>query len=640
MFEAGAQPEPRLIEEMSRLLAHRGPNEEACHFSGPLGFGFRRLSIIDVAGGHQPMTNEDGSLWLVFNGEIFNYRELREELLGRDHLFRTVSDSEVILHLYEELGADCVQRLRGMFAFAIWDQRDQSLFLARDRFGIKPLYYRHGTKSFSFASEVKPLLLDPECDDALDERAIYDYLSSFVFGERSMFKDIRRLLPSHWMRVKQGRVETRRYWQPHIVERVRRARAEENIERLHALLKEAMQGHLLSERAQGAYLSGGVDSSLITALMSEASWHQVETFCSTFPGGGAFDESGYAADVARRLNTRHHEVPCTWEHLALLPKVLWHLEEPLADAPTIALYQLCQEASRHVTVVHCGDGGDEGYGGYTRYYWDRFATAWGRVPASLRHGPAMAAFRALQHLPGGRNVGRRAEKFTRYVDLSPAERYMGWFCVTPEDVKQQLLSPGFAQRMNDAPSSLHFQQLFDEAQALGFDSLSTLQYVDLYNFVPYSLMLKGDKLTMAAGIEGRFLWLDHPVVEFGLSLPPAQKMKGRHTKLAPRRVLERYIGGEAVWRPKQGFGVPIEDWFKGSLRPVLEQTIEAARADEMEIINPVELRALCDQLLAGNPHVWPHVWSVYVLYQWREVFSRGREKVREAAKSESARVSA
>jgi asparagine synthase (glutamine-hydrolysing) len=639
MFESGAQPEARLMEEMARLLAHRGPNEEACHFSGPLAFAFRRLSIIDVAGGHQPMCNEDGTLWLVFNGEIFNYRELREELAAKGHLFRTVSDSEVILHLYEEHGAECPARLRGMFAFALWDSREQSLFVARDRFGIKPLYYRMGPRSFSFASEVKPLLLDPECDETLDDRAVYDYLSSFVFGERTMFRAVRRLLPSHWMRVKEGRVETRRYWQPRVDGRVRRADAGENIEELHSLLRDAMKGHLLSERPQGAFLSGGVDSSLITALMAETSGHSVETFCSTFPGGGAFDESRHAAEVARQLGTRHREIPCKPEHLELLPAVLWHLEEPLADAPAIALYQLCHEAARHVTVVHCGDGGDEGFGGYTRYYWDRFARAWGSVPRALRAGPAMAAFRMLQQISPTRNLGRRAEKFSRYADLSPAERYMAWFCVNPEDAKQRLLSPGFGARMNAEPSVLHFQKLFDEAKALGLDALGTLQYVDLFNFVPYSLMLKGDKLTMAAGIEGRFLWLDHPVVEFGLSLPPEQKLRGRHTKMAPRRVLERYIGGEEVWRPKQGFGVPIEDWFKGSLRPVLEETIEAARADEMEIIDPAELRRLCDRLLAGDPHVWPHVWSVHVLYQWRRVFARPRESVRAAIKNSSAPVS-
>jgi len=632
MTDSGAQPEQRLIEDMSRLIAHRGPNDSGFHFSGPVGLGFRRLSIIDVSGGHQPMCNEDGQVWLVYNGEVYNHRDLRDELLAKGHIFRTHCDAEAVLHAYKEYGADCVEKLRGMFAFAIWDARDQSLFCARDRFGIKPFYYRHGPKSFSFASEVKPLLLDPECDETLDEAAIFDYLSSFIFGERTMFRDVRRLLPAHWMRVKEGKVETRRYWRPSVYPAIQRGTESQNQERLHTLLRDTMRDHMMSEVPQGAFLSGGVDSSLITALMAEEAQQPIKTFCSTFPGGGAFDESGYARAVADALHTEHREIPCRPEHLALLPKVLWSLEEPLADAPTIALYQLCQEASKHVTVVHCGDGGDEGFAGYTRYYWDRFADGYNRVPAWLRNGPLSSAFRALQHLPGTRNLGRRAEKFTRYCELPPAERYMGWFCVNPEDAKQRLLSPAFRARTAGLRSSAFFESLFDDARAVGMDGLGTLQYADLYNFVPYSLMLKGDKLTMAAGLEGRFLWLDHRLVEFGLSLPPGQKMHGRHTKVPPRRVLEKYIPKDIVWRPKQGFGVPIEDWFKGDLRDAMESTIEAAQQDPMEVISPAEVRRLADRLLAGDPHVWPHLWSVYVFYQWRNIFNAPRAACRAAVK--------
>ncbi len=630
MFDSGASPDRTLVEDMTRLLAHRGPNDEGFHFAGPVGLGFRRLSIIDVAGGHQPMANEDGQVWLVFNGEVYNHRELREELVGKGHLFRTHCDAEAVLHAYEEYGADCVPRLRGMFAFAIWDARDQSLFCARDRFGIKPFYYRHGPRSFSFASEAKPLLLDPECDEALDEAAVYDYFSSFIFGERSMFRDVRRLLPAHWMRVKNGRIEQRRYWRPAVDIRVQRASEGENLEQLEGLLAQSMREHMMSEVPQGAFLSGGVDSSLITALMSQETGHQVKTFCSTFPGGGAFDESRYAASVARHLHTEHTEIPCRPEHLALLPKVLWSLEEPLADAPTIALYQLCQEAARHVTVVHCGDGGDEGFAGYTRYYWDRFADGYNRVPAWLRNGPMTAAFQALQHLPGGRNVGRRAEKFTRYSALPPAERYMGWFCVNPEDAKRRLLSQVFQERNAGLRSAAFFEGLLDDAHDAGMDGLSTLQYADLQNFVPYSLMLKGDKLTMAAGIEGRFLWLDHRLVEFGLSLPPGQKLRGRHTKLPPRKIAEKHLPKDISWRPKQGFGVPIEDWFKGSLRDAMQETIDAVSEDPLEIVNAEEVERLAQRLLAGDPHVWPHLWSIHVFYQWRRLFAHPREAVRQS----------
>ncbi|MBI1318127.1 MAG: asparagine synthase (glutamine-hydrolyzing) [Candidatus Hydrogenedens sp.] len=622
----GARVSERSVQDMATLIAHRGPDDEGFHFDGEAGLGFRRLSIIDVAGGHQPMCNEDGRVWIVFNGEIYNHRELRAELIAKGHEFKTHSDTETILHLYEEAGEACPERLRGMFAFAIWDARDRSLFVARDRFGIKPLYYRATAETFAFCSELKPLLYDAETTPDLDPVAISDYFSSYVFGERTMFQSIRRLLPAHWMRVRGGEVTTRRYWQPELDAEVTGRSAGENLEALRALLQEAMREHMMSEVPQGAYLSGGVDSSLITILMNEAGAHPVKTFCSTFPGGGAFDESGYAAKVARAFNTEHHEIPCQPEHIGLLPKVLWHLEEPLADAPTIALYQLCQEAAKQVTVVHCGDGGDEAFAGYTRYYWDRFAGAYNRVPGAIRHGMLPPVWRALQAMPGPlRNLGRRAEKFSRYSDLPEAERYMSWFCVNPDSAKAAMLTPEFQALSGAHRSAGFFERLFADARACGTDNLGTLQYCDLHNFVPYSLMLKGDKLTMAASIEGRFLWLDHRLVNFGLSLPPDQKMQGRHTKVPPRKVFQSYWNDPDVWRPKQGFGVPIEDWFKGSLREEMETTIEAAQRDVMQVVRPEAIRTMADQLMAGDPHVWPHLWSVYVFYTWRRVFEHIRQ---------------
>jgi len=633
-YHPEARVPERAVHDMATLIAHRGPDDEGFHFDGSVGLGFRRLSIIDVSGGHQPMSNEDDRVWIVFNGEIYNHRELRAELVAKGHVFKTHADTETILHLYEEEGERCAERLRGMFAFAIWDARDRSLFAARDRFGIKPFYYRDSPEGFAFCSELKPLLYDAGGDDALDPAAVSDYFSSFVYGERTMFQSVRRLPPAHWLRVRDGRVDMRRYWQPSIDPAVARRSAEDNTAALKALLRDVMRDHMMSEVPQGAFLSGGVDSSLIAILMDEAGGRPVQTFCSTFPGGGTFDESGYAAKVAEAFHTNHREVPCLPEHLALLPKVLWHLEEPLADAPTIALYQLCQEASKHVTVVHCGDGGDEAFAGYTRYYWDRYANAFNHVPRALRHGLLPPLWRAMQAAPGPlRNLGRRAEKFSRYSELPEAERYMSWFCVNPESVKQRMLTPEFQAAAGDHRSAAFYEVLFADARVCGADELGTLQYCDLHNFVPYSLMLKGDKLTMAASIEGRFLWLDHRIVEFGLSLPPGQKMRGRHTKVPPREIFQSYWDNPDVWRPKQGFSVPIEDWFKGALREEMESTVQAAREDSLGVVRPEAIQAMAEQLLAGDPHVWPHLWSVYVFYAWRKVFADIRRDCAEAIRT-------
>jgi asparagine synthase (glutamine-hydrolysing) len=622
MFDGGTSVPEALLRDMAAMLAHRGPDDEGFFNRGPAGLGHRRLSIIDIAGGHQPMANEDDSLWIVFNGEIYNHAEVRKVLEAKGHRYRTWSDTETILHAYEEYGPDCTKHLRGMFAFAIWDTEEKSLFLARDRFGIKPLYYRTDRRGITFASEMKALLVEPGCEASLDPIAVYDYFTSYVFGTNTMFQGIQRLEPGHWLLVKDGRVRTQRYYEPSTDPAVAARSVEENVARLESLLEEVIRDHMMSEVPQGAFLSGGVDSSLITILMSRLMQEPVRTFSIAFSGNQLFDESAYARQVADACGTVHQEYACTPEHMGMLPEVLWHLEEPLADAPTIALLLLCREAARDVTVVHCGDGGDEVFGGYPRFYYDLLAPRYNAIPAWMRRGLLMPACKVARRLPARlRNLGRQGEKYERFAALPPAERYMSLLSITPDAVKHKMLHPDFLASVGEHRSAEVFEELLDEGQALGLDPLSVRQYHDLQSFVPHSLMLKGDKLAMAAGIEGRYPFLDHRVVEFGLSLPPNQRAAWGRLKLAPRRVLARHMPRRFAWRRKQGFAVPIEEWFKASLKDRLHETISEEATAGDGILNPAYLQELAMRLHAGDPHVWPHLWSVFVFQEWRRVFS-------------------
>ncbi|EFK95596.1 asparagine synthase (glutamine-hydrolyzing), partial [sediment metagenome] len=577
---------PEIITDMARMMTHRGPNDEGFYVDGQVGLGHRRLSIIDLAGGHQPISNEDNSAWIVFNGEIYNHADLRRTLEAKGHQYRTSSDTETILHAYEEYGPDCVHRLRGMFAFAIWDARQRSLLLARDRFGIKPLYYWCGIDRMSFASEIKAILVDPDVDVSLDATALYDYFTfKFIPGPQTPFKEIRRLQPGHLMVVKDGRVRAERYWQPEFNGLSDRP-CSVHLEELEGHLKEAIGEHLMSEVPQGVFLSGGVDSSLITALMAGIVEEPLRTFAIGFEGYRGFDESAYAEQVAATFGTNHKTFFCRPSSIACLSDVLWHIEEPLADAAMIPLYELCHQAAQEVTVVHCGDGGDEGFGGYPRFYWDGYAGFYGKVPDMLRRGILAPMFSALQGVPGPlREIGRRAEKFSKYAGLSQSARYTNWFTLVDDEAKHALLTPDFLAEVGQHRSSDVFESIFADAGRLGLDSLSTNQYCELHSFVPDDLMLKSDKIAMAAGLEGRFPFLDHRLVEFGLSLPPSHKVGFRQLKVLLRQLLARYLPKDFVYRRKQGFEVPVDSWFRAELDTELRNTIAAGEVATDGILN-------------------------------------------------------
>jgi asparagine synthase (glutamine-hydrolysing) len=619
-----------LIRDMTAALAHRGPDDEGYYVAGRIGLGQRRLSIVDVAGGRQPIANEDGAVWIIFNGEIYNHLEIRAYLEARGHRYKTRCDTETILHAYEEFGPDCVRRLRGMFAFAIWDAKDQTLFAARDRFGIKPFYYWQGASGFAFASEMKSLLLDPDLEVTPDPVALYDYFTfKYIPGPNTPWREIKRLQPAHWLVVKDGQVRRQRYWVPEFRGLSRRS-AEEHLEELEALLKASIRDHMMSEVPQGVFLSGGVDSSLIVHLMSEVCNEPIRTFSITFTEHPDFDEAGYARQVADACHTQHHVYNCTPDAIATLPDIFWHIEEPLADAAAIPLHELCRQATRHVTVVHCGDGGDEGFAGYPRFYWDQYAPSVARIPEGIRQHMLAPMFQWGWRLPEPfKEFCRRGEKFCKFAALPAAERYLNWFTPIPDNLKAQMLNPDLLKEVAPHRSADVFRGIFADAAALGLDPLGAKQYCELSSFIPDDLMLKSDKVAMSAGLEGRFPFLDDRLVEFGLSLPPDQKMTRTQLKLPLRRLLARHMSYDFVHRRKHGFEVPVTRWFKDSLQHTLRETIEESQSLLNDVLDLKYLRRMIESLQGNDPAVGRQLFTVFMFQRWRALFRNPKQLCRE-----------
>jgi asparagine synthase (glutamine-hydrolysing) len=535
---------------MAHVLTHRGPDGGGDHLAGPLGMGMCRLSIIDLAGGDQPMCNEDGTVWIVFNGEIYNYRELTADLTARGHRFATSSDTEVLVHLYEEYGERCVEPLRGMFAFAIWDGSQQTLLLGRDRLGIKPLYYAVTPEGLLFGSELKALVQSPWLSARLDRRGLGAYLRyGYVSDPLSILDGVEKLLPGHTVTVRAGRPGSpRRYWRaadhfrPHAAPRSEAEAADD----LWRKLEEAVRFHLVSDVPVGAFLSGGVDSSAVVSIMARAAGRPVKTFAVGFRED-RYNELPHARQVARACGTEHHELVVEPNDLKALEELLGSFDEPFADSSAIPTYLVSRLARQHVKVVLSGDGGDELFAGYDRYVVDHRRRHLGRL-GDAGFGPALRAAGRLLPVGGGRN--------TLYnLSLPRLHRYLDAISLfSPEALRDILDGDDHAARLDIA--ALADREL---------DPLSRLQDLDLQTYLPGDILTKVDRMSMANSLEARVPLLDHPLVEFACSLPADLRMRGVTTKYLLKRVLEGRVPDEVLTRPKQGFAVPLESWFSGSV---------------------------------------------------------------------------
>src|SRR6266481_2864181 len=586
-FKTHKPVDQQILADMLHVLHHRGPDDAGVFFDKDLALGMRRLSIIDLNGGKQPISNEDGSVVTVLNGEIYNYQPLRDELKSRGHRLVTASDTEVIVHLYEEFGEECVGHLRGMFGFAVWDARKRRLLLARDRLGIKPLYFRRAHGALIFGSEIKAILQHPSVQVVLNLESLNNFLAlKYVPAPQTMFEGIHALPPGCLLICDANGIQIRRYWDLSFANhRNGHVREEAYAEQLEALLRESLKLHLISDVPFGAFLSGGVDSSTIVALMSQVLNEPVKTYSVGFEGNGAaFSELPYARLVAKKFQTDHHEVLIGPLHLvALAEKVVWHLDQPLAEHATLANYMVAELASRDVKMVLTGEGGDELFAGYARYAGERLSPLFRFVPETAKF-LALAASARIPRL--------RRQKLALFALCQSDEvtRFMNWFPLFNSDAKQALLSRDVKEALSGYDRSPVFAEHLARTDAT--EPLNRMLYVDTKLWLPDDLLARGDKTSMATSLEARVPLLDHELVEFAASLPQHLKVKGLTRKYLLKKVGQSLLPPEIIRRKKKGFPMPVSLWFRKEARSFLRDVLSPSALQRRGLFNPAFVEKL------------------------------------------------
>jgi asparagine synthase (glutamine-hydrolysing) len=614
----GRAVDSALLGRMNETIRHRGPDEEGTYLRANVGLAMRRLAIIDLAGGQQPIANEDRSCWIVFNGEIYNYRELKKRLEDLGHTFRTDCDTEAIVHAYEQYGADCPRHLRGMFAFAVWDERKQELFLARDRVGKKPLLYAKVGGAFVFGSEFSALLPHPSVSRDVDREAIHHYLSFMcVPAPLTAYRDIRKLEPGHSLTLKRdGRVSVERYWQPDFSKKLK-VSEEEAGERALELLRDAVRVRLMSEVPLGAFLSGGVDSSAVVALMSEASSTPVKTFSIGFEEQD-FSELHHARRVAERVGAEHHEFIVRPDALEVLPTLVEHYGEPYADSSAIPTYYVSRETRRHVTVALNGDGGDECFAGYERYAAMRLSERYRRLPGMLREGVIRQAAELLPASELKRGRVRSLKRFLRAASLPPVERYLRWVSVLDPQAKQELYTDEFRRETEESDVRQWLAPWFAQANGAGVVDAALL--TDTMTYLPNDLLVKVDIASMAVSLEARSPFLDHHVIEFAASLPENLKLRGLTTKYLLKQTLHKLLPPENLKRSKMGFGVPVGHWFRGEMQGFLREHLLSDKSARRGYLRPEGVRRMVELHTRGERDYTHQLWTLLMLELWFQRF--------------------
>jgi asparagine synthase (glutamine-hydrolysing) len=613
----GAGVDPGLIEDMCAGLEHRGPDSRGVFAEGPVGLGIQRLRIIDLDTGDQPIFNEDRSVVVVLNGEIYNYRELRERLIRSGHRFATQSDTEVLVHLYEEEGVDCVRSLQGMFAFALWDSRRRQLLLARDRVGKKPLFYSERAGAISFASELRALMADGEIPRELDHRALDCYYAyQYIPAPMSVFRAVRKLPPASTMVVRDGQTTIQRYWELDFGNKQPDRPREEVEEELRDRLRLAVGRRMVADVPLGAFLSGGVDSSAIVALMAEQSDRPVKTFSIGFEDD-SFNELPYARLIAERFATEHHEFVVKPSALEILPKIVRHYGEPFADSSAVPSFYVAELTRRHVTVALNGDGGDESFGGYNRYLSNLLAGRLEWLPLPARRAIAAVAGR----LPSGPNMRsplNRAKRLGRSLALDEASRYARHMSYFDWLAREQLYTPEYADAIGRSAAPEVIAGPWKAAS--GQTRLDTMLEVDIETYLPGDLLVKMDIATMAHSLEARSPFLDPDVMEFAATLPPSMKIRGMEKKVVLRDALRPMLPAEVLDRPKMGFGVPIARWFREELSEFVRDVLLDEATLGRGYFQPEYVRGLIRRHQAGEEDCSPKLWALLVAELWHREF--------------------
>jgi asparagine synthase (glutamine-hydrolysing) len=613
----GAPVDRELLGRMNETIRHRGPDDDGFYFSDGAGLAMRRLSIIDLKTGHQPIHNRDRTAWIVFNGEIYNYRELREQLEKLGHKFYTDSDTEAIVAAYDAYGTDCPKYLRGMFAFAIWDERTKSLFLARDRVGKKPLLYAQVDGQLVFGSEFLAVLEHPGVSRDVDFEALHYYLSFLcVPAPLTAYRAIRKLQPGHSLLWQDGQIKTERYWQLDFSKKVNLSE-EEAGERVVELLRDAVRVRLMSEVPLGAFLSGGIDSSAVVALMAQESSEQVKTFSIGFEEQD-FSELHHARRVAEYVGADHHEFIVRPDALEVLPMLVEHYGEPFADSSAIPSYYVSRETRRHVTVALNGDGGDECFAGYERYAAMSLAQTYASLPIALRDGVIGNLVRALPAFEARPNPFRKAKRFVAAASLTPVERYLRWVSAFDDEAKVDLYSDSFRHETARFRTAGILEPWFVKANGAGIIDASLL--TDTMTYLPNDLLVKMDIASMSVSLEARSPFLDHHLMEFAASLPEKLKLRRMTTKYLLKRVLKDLVPAENLTRSKMGFGVPIGRWFRNELQDFLRATLLSEKALKRGLFKAERVKQLVEQHTCFKSDHSHRLWTLLMLELWYKRF--------------------
>jgi asparagine synthase (glutamine-hydrolysing) len=610
------------IDPMAASIFHRGPDSSGKFQLPHIALAIRRLSIIDLETGNQPLSNETGDITLVFNGEIYNYRELNKGLLERGHHFKTHSDGETIIHLYEERGPDCLRELNGMFAIALWDDRAQRLLLARDRAGEKPLYYWRDGQTLVFGSEIKALLEYPGISRAIDPTALTHY---FFYGHfpspNSVYADIKKLPAAHRMVVEGGNIQIEPYWRPQDYLRspdappVTASQERELVEELAVHLRQAAESRLVSDVPLGVFLSGGVDSSAIVAIMSELSPGNVNSFSVNFPEK-TFNEEPYSTLVAKRFRTQHHvltaDKPSMYNALMMLAE---YLDEPMADPAVVPTYMISRFAREHIKVALSGEGSDELFGGYPTYLGARLADYYLNLPGVVRREFFGRLQRFLPVSTGAVPIGLFLRRFLAHAEKAPAERHHIWFGMFNPTELDQLFSPDWAGPR--PPSSRIFSPLAPLLEGARFDeTLSEMLYLDFRLYLEDNLLVKVDRASMACSLELRTPFLDHRLIEFAEGLPGQLKVRGFKLKYLLKKAVERWLPHEIVYRQKRGFSVPIASWMRNELRPLVDETLGEDKLRREGVFNVAFVRRLLNEHWSGKSDNRRVLWALFSFQLW------------------------
>jgi len=617
-FERG-----RLLKGMCDVIRHRGPDDDGFLLKDGVALGMRRLSIIDLAGGAQPISGEDGSVTIVFNGEIYNFQELRPELEKRGHTFKTHSDTETIVHAYEEYGPDCANHLRGMFALAIWDDKTRELYIARDRVGKKPLYYTVTQgQTLVFGSEIKSILEHPDVQREINLEALDAYLTlGYVPDPLSIFRDIHKLPPGHYLTFSNGRVRTQQYWDFNF-ETAESRKPEDYLEELRELLNESVRLRLISDVPLGAFLSGGIDSSTIVALMARHMNQPVKTFSIGFHED-SYNELKYARLTAKKLGTDHHEFFVTPQICDVIDELVWHFDEPFADPSAIPTYMVSKLARDHVTVALSGDGGDELFAGYTHYVVQESRRAFSALPKALRAGVMRPLSYRLPHGAWGRN-------YLHNISLDPIDRYLDSLSYFTGLTRKTLYTADFQRALG---ATDRVAQSFREyaSHVKTSEPLDQLLYIDGKTYLPGDILTKVDRMSMATSLEVRVPLLDHKLIDFVTKVPASLKLAGTETKHLLKRVARDLIPAEILDRPKQGFGIPLEQWINRQLRDQIRETLSEPRTRQRGYVNSDYVDLILDEHHKNRrDHSFP-LWALLILELWHRRYIDHSPRTSEAS---------